>query len=98
MIERVARLHPELAFDFALAHRERMDQLVDTTSRSRYYPALARSAQTQAMADKVRDYADRYIAKGSRRPADTAIAGIANRIQVREQRLPEIDAWLQQRG
>ncbi len=98
MIERVARLHPDLAFDFALAHRERVDDLVDTTSRARYYPALGRSAQTQAMADKIRDYADRYVAKGSRRAADTAIAGIGDRIRVREQRLPEIDGWLQQHG
>jgi aminopeptidase N len=98
MIERVAQLHPELAFDFALAHRERIDALVDTTSRAQYYPARGRRAQTQAMADRIRDYADKHIAEGSRRAANTAIANIGDRIRVRDQRLPEIDAWLQAQG
>jgi aminopeptidase N len=41
MISSVSREHPELAFDFAVAHREQVDTLVDSTSRARYYRCSA---------------------------------------------------------
>jgi len=42
--------------------------------------------------------ADKYIAAGSRRPTDTAIATIEYRSKVKQERLPPIDAWLKQHG
>lgn len=44
MISRVSWEHPDLAFDFAVAHREQVDKLVDSTSRARYYPGLGGAA------------------------------------------------------
>ena len=41
MIGSVAAGHPDLAFDFSLAHRERVEALVDASSRSRFLPGLA---------------------------------------------------------
>ena len=41
MIARVADEHPDLAFDFALAHMAAVDDKVDAPSRSRYYASLA---------------------------------------------------------
>ena len=35
MIGDVAGEHPDLAFDFALAHREQVEKKIDATSRSR---------------------------------------------------------------
>ena len=98
MIAGVADEHPQLAFDFALAHREQVDQLVDTTSRASYYPELGHSATDLKMVDKIKAYADKYIAATSRRDAETVIAGIQTRVKLREQRLPQIEAWLKQRG
>ena len=94
MIAMVSHSHPELAFDFALANIEAVNERVDATSRSRYVPGLAGSATTPAMADKVRAYAEAHIAPEARRDAETAIAAIQDRIRVRRERLPEIDAWL----
>jgi aminopeptidase N len=94
MIATVADLHPDLAFDFAIAHLAAVDVHVDATSRSRYYPALGGGSADPAMIEKIRSYADAHLAKGSRRSADTAIAGIEYRIKVRKERLPAIDAWL----
>lgn len=96
MISAVSRRHPELAFDFATAHRTQVDARVDSTSRSRYYPGLASSSLDPAMIGKVEAFATAHIAPTSRRAADTAIANIRYRIGVREQRLPAVDAWLAQ--
>ena len=40
LIASVAGVHPDLAFDFALANRERVEALVDASSRSRYLAGL----------------------------------------------------------
>jgi aminopeptidase N len=98
MISAVSRLHPDQAFDFAVAHLQQVDQRVDTTSRSRYYPGLAAQSLDPAMIAKLNDFADHHIAASSRRATDTTIANIVYRRQVRDERLPAIDAWLQARA
>jgi aminopeptidase N len=50
------------------------------------------------MAGKVQAYAEAHIAPEARRDAETAIVGINDRIKVRRERLPEIDAWLARHG
>jgi aminopeptidase N len=98
MIAAVSDAHPDMAFDFALAHREQVDGLVDSTSRARYYPGIGGGSFDPAMIGKLRAYAERHVAAGSRNAVDTAIANIEYRIRVREQRMPAIDAWLRTRG
>jgi aminopeptidase N len=94
MIARVAELHPDLAFDFALAHMNAVNEKVDVTSRSSYYPALATLSIDPAMIKKVKAYADANVVASSRRTAETAMARITYRIKVRNERLPAIDVWL----
>ena len=98
MLSVVSRLHPDLAFDFAAAHRQQIDVLVDATLRSRYYPVLANGSFDAAMIGKIKAFADANIAASSRRSAETVIANIEYARQVRAQRLPEIDAWLKAHG
>ena len=98
MISTVAWQHPELAFDFAAAHREQVDAKVDTTSRSRYYPRLASNSMDAGIIARLRDFADKHIAAGSRREMDTAVANIEYRVKVRNERLPQVDAWLRKHG
>jgi aminopeptidase N len=94
MIRIVGSRHPEMAFDFALAHREQVDKLVDSTSSSRYYPGIAASSVKPEMIDKIKAYAEAHIAEGSRRVANTVIANIEYRMMIRKDRLPGVDAWL----
>jgi hypothetical protein len=98
MISTVARRHPELAFDFAVAHRDQVNKLIDSTSRGEYYPRLAGASLDPAMIEKMRAFAQAYIAPTSRRGADTAVANIQYRLGVRKDRIPEIDAWLKKNG
>jgi aminopeptidase N len=97
MIAGVSGEHPDLAFDFAVAHRGQVDKLVDSTSRSRYYPGLGGGSRDPKMIGKLNDFADAHIAKSSRRATDTAIAGIEYRREVIEKRLPQVTAWLAKR-
>lgn len=98
IIAAVARNHPDLAFDFALANLAGVNKLVDSTSRSRYYPQLAAGSADPAMLGKLGAYADKYLPKDARRDAETAAANIAYRIRIRQQRLPAIAAWLTAHG
>ena len=96
IVKQTAAWHPDLAYDFAIAHREQMDQRVDATSRSRYFPKLGELSADPAMIDKLRSYAKLYLAPDTQGDAKAAIAAIQSRIKVRTTRLPEIDAWLAQ--
>lgn len=98
MIGAVARNHPHLAFDFAVAHKAQVDTLVDSTSNARYYPYLGAAANDLAMVDKIRAFAEQHVAPTSRRDAETAMVGIQTRVKLRQRRLPQIDAWLRRHG
>ncbi|MCC8475309.1 M1 family metallopeptidase [Xanthomonas arboricola] len=97
MIDRVASRHPELAFDFAVAHRTQVDTLVDSTSRARYYPGLGMDSAELATADRIKAYAEQYIAPTSRQAADNAVNTIQTRVKLRAASLPQIKAWLKAR-
>jgi aminopeptidase N len=98
MIGGVSREHPDLAFDFAVANREKVETLVDGTSRAGYFPQLGASADNLQMVDKINAFADKYIAATSRRDAETVIAGIQTRVKLRAERKPQVDAWLRKNG
>jgi aminopeptidase N len=94
MVARVADLHPEMAFDFALAHMDVLNKKLDATSRSRYFPGLASNSAQPAMIDKVRVYAKKHLTADARRSADEAMAEISDRIAKRKRVLPSLIGWL----
>lgn len=98
IISVVSGRHPDLAFDFATAHKDKVDHFVDSTSSSRYYPMLARNSVNEATIAKIQAFAEKNIAASSRRVSDSVVAGIKYRIQVRKERLPAVDAWLKANG
>ncbi|HEY0148349.1 MAG TPA: M1 family metallopeptidase [Allosphingosinicella sp.] len=95
IVSTVASQHPDLAFDFALRNREKVEALVDTSSRSRYIAALGGGSADPAMIARIEDYATRYLTPESRRPADQAIGSIRERVRVRTTRLPDITRWFE---
>ena len=98
IIASVAGAHPDLAFDFALSNREKVEVLVDASSRSRFVPGLGSGSSDPAMAGKLSQYAERYMTPQSRRSADVAIAAIQDRVRIRRTRLPDITRWLEKTG
>ncbi len=97
MIRGVSWRHPEMAYDFAMAHRAQVDKLVDSTSSSRYYPSLGGSSFDPTMIAKIKAY-EATIDPSARRPAQAAIANIEYRLMIRKDRLPAVDAWLAKHG
>jgi aminopeptidase N len=94
MIADVAELHPELAFEFAMTHMDAINERVDASSRSVYFPFLAQRSLDSATIAKVEAYAKAHLAPTSRRSVQTTVTNIESRIKVRRERLPAIDAWL----
>ena len=94
MLDQVARLYPDTAFDFSIAHLQQVEKFVDGTSRSRYLPRLAEGSSDPGMIDKLNLYAKTHLPASALGSTKTAIAAISYHIKVRTQRLPEIDAWL----
>jgi aminopeptidase N len=91
----VSEDHPDLAFDFAVQHREKIETLVDISSRSRFLPRLAQRSADPAMIGKLEEYAQRFMTPQSRKPADITISMIRDRVRVRQTRLPDIAQWLE---
>jgi aminopeptidase N len=98
MIARVGVLHPDLAFDYAVAHKGAVNTKVDSSSSTRFIPSLAKRSADPAMIAKVKAYAAANIAEGSRGEADKSAAAIANRVKIRQQQLPAITAWVARAG
>ena len=94
MLGGVSGEHPDLAFNFALSNQDKVNERIDASSRSRFFPALASGSSDPAMIGKIDGYASKYLADGSRREAETAVARIKDRLRIMKERLPEIDAWL----
>ena len=94
IISAVAGQHPDLAFDFAIRNRARVENLVDISSRSRYLAGLGAGSSNPAMVARIEDYATRYLTPESRRPADQAIGSIRDRVRVRTTRVPDLTRWL----
>ena len=98
MISTVSFAHPDMAFDFAVAHLAQINARVDASSRSRYLARLAGGSSNPAMVGKLDAYAQANLAPSARGDVALAIASIKERIKVNAARLPEIDAWLAQNG
>ncbi|MET3664173.1 M1 family aminopeptidase [Caulobacter sp. 1776] len=98
MISRVAQNHPDMTFDWAVAHKDAVNDKVDSSSRTRFIPGLGAGSSNPAMADKIKAYAAANLAEGSRKEADKAAASVMNRAKIRQQRLPAITAWVSRAG
>ncbi|MEA3066440.1 MAG: hypothetical protein QOJ27_2901 [Sphingomonadales bacterium] len=98
IISAVSEQHPDLAFDFAARNREKVEGLVDISSRSRFLAGLGGGSADPAMIGKLEDYAKRHLNAQSRGRVDVAIASIRDRIRVRTTRLPDITRWLEAKG
>jgi aminopeptidase N len=93
IIAAVSERHPDEAFAFALANRQRVDEFLEPASRTSYYTGLADGSLDRAMLAKLADFAKTTPAS-SRGEIDKAAAAISARLSVIEQRLPEVDRWL----
>ncbi|MBK5264677.1 MAG: M1 family metallopeptidase, partial [Alphaproteobacteria bacterium] len=98
LISRVSGHHPDMAVDFALAHLQEVEKLVDISSRSRYVARLAGGSKDKAMLDKLDAYATTHLTPESRKPIDQAIARIRESIATRIRIKPGVESWFAAKG
>jgi hypothetical protein len=98
MISKVAKLHPDLAFDFAVAHKDAVNGKVDAASATKFIPGLAKRSADPAMIGKVTAYAAANLPAGSRGEAEKSVASITDRIKARKAAVPQITAWVAKKG
>ncbi|CAN7277332.1 M1 family metallopeptidase [Phenylobacterium sp. LjRoot219] len=93
IIAAVAVLHPDKAFDFAVAHRAEVEALLEPTSRTTFIANLARGSRDKAMLKKLDAFAD-TVPASSRSEVRKAATEIRNRRDFADRGLAEIDRWL----
>ena len=94
LVGAVAGLHPEMAFDFYVAHRDALNKILEPDARDRFAPGLLTLSFDPAMIDKLKAYADKYISEGARGDCVKTEGAIAYWAKIRAHYLPQIDAWL----
>jgi aminopeptidase N len=93
MISRVALDNPDLAWPFALSHREALNDRLDAMQRYNFIPSLAASATSPDRLADLRRFID-AVPEGPRKQIERFYADLEYRLKVRSLRVPQIDAWL----
>jgi aminopeptidase N len=98
LIGGVANHYPELAYDYAAAHRTEIAARLDPDSAATFLPGLISGSNDPAMLRRLRETIDRDVPASSRRQPEAQYAGMNERITTRERRLNDISAWVASRG
>lgn len=97
LIAAVAATDPDRAYDFAIAHRAKVESLLEPTSRTGFFAQLAFGSREPAMLEKLARYAA-TIPASSRGEVEKSAAAIRYRIAVIKAQIPEMDRWLAANG
>ncbi|MBL8770813.1 MAG: M1 family metallopeptidase [Phenylobacterium sp.] len=97
IIAAVAGNFPDKAYDFAIANRARVDELLEPTSRTSYYAELAQASREPAMLEKLGRF-KATVPASARGEVEKAEGAIRYRLDVISRRLPETDGWLASNG
>ena len=95
MVRSATSCHPELAFEFAIAHWDIIAALIEPTSRARFVPSLVSNASDRKLIDKLDAFAEQHIPPDARQDLRKAESNIRYLATVRDARLPEIDRGIQ---
>ena len=93
IIQAVAFAHPAMAFDWAVAHQDAVNALLESSTRSGFVVGLASAAGDTAVADRVMAYATKAFPESSRKPAETSAAVIRYRAALRQRQAAAIGKW-----
>lgn len=97
IIAAVAGEHAMMAVDYVLTRKDQYDAMIDASARNQALARLGGSSADPAMAEKLDDYATKYLTPESRKVIDRSITAIRARYVTRTRLRPEILAWLDQK-
>jgi Peptidase family M1 domain/Peptidase M1 N-terminal domain/ERAP1-like C-terminal domain len=98
VIDSVATRFPEMAFDFAVAHRDQVNTWVEPYNRDLYQARLLKTSADPAALVRLKAYVESHIKVSDRSPAEEVESQIPYNMKVRTDGLPQIDAWLKTRS
>jgi aminopeptidase N len=93
VLERVARVHPRMAWDFLVAHRSQYEALLDPLSRLEYPPGIADHSDDPAVATSLEQYAANFPA-GAQPTVRSAAANIRLRANMIQTQMPAVEQWI----
>ncbi len=93
IIQAVASQHPAMAFDWATAHQDAVNGMLESSTRSGFVVGLAAGSGDAAVADRVMAFAVKTFPETSRKPAETAAAVIRYRAALRQRQAAAIGKW-----
>jgi len=96
IISTASERHPREVLDFAIAHWDRISPLIEPTTQTRFVPSLLHGAFDPSLIDKLDAFAQEHIPPDARQDLRKAEANVRYLAQVRRDRLPQINQWLQQ--
>jgi len=91
MIARVAIDNPDLAWQFAIGHLDQLNSRLDAMQRYSFVPSIAAQSTNPDRLDDLRRFVDEQIPADTRPQVERFYADLAYRLNVKEQRLPQID-------
>jgi aminopeptidase N len=98
MIQGVAVGHPDLAWQFALANREKITERLDEMQRSKFVPGLTATSRSAKVLEELERYIAEKVPEVTRKSVERYVADLKFRLRVVERLLPEIDKWLASHG
>jgi aminopeptidase N len=93
IISSVAGGHPELAYDFVMANRARVQELVDDSGQTKFFTELTATSTDPAMIERLESLGS-SLAADQRQPVDQALAALRDRLASYPRLRSEIHAWL----
>ena len=96
LIDAVAQDDGEMALDFILANLDKVNGILEPSSRGRFVARVAGGAVHDSAIAKLQQYADAQLTAATRAPVDIAISRIRFRVDAIRDRMPAVDTWLAQ--
>jgi aminopeptidase N len=93
IISSVALEHPDLAANFAIAHWDTIDPILESGSKFQYVPRLASSSSDLDMIKRLNAFALGHIPSSASSSLEKAIAQIRYNLQIVDH-LADIDRWI----
>ncbi|MFT9100061.1 MAG: M1 family metallopeptidase, partial [Zymomonas mobilis subsp. pomaceae] len=94
LISAVARNHPDLAFNWAVDHGDKVNELIEETARARFIVNLAITGDNPSLAASVNAYAQKYLPERSRQTAQRVSNQILYNNVQRTLLTPALQRWV----
>jgi aminopeptidase N len=94
IISEVGSDHPEMAFNYSLEHLEQLSTRLSQSTRYRFLARLVSGSHDRALAERLRQYAEKNIPTTARASIDQAESAVANTLKTRSEVVPAMDEWL----